>query len=95
MIPAQPVQLNIEYGFKAKVFAQYYRDMALQPNSTNLNLASPNNYNIYILGFDARYYTKISRDLIWANRLWAELSRTGKTALLYGWRRRMAGRTIR
>jgi len=75
-----PVELNISYGFKAKVFAQYYRDMALQNNT--VNLGGNNNYNIYILGFDARYYQKISRDLIWANRISGGTS-LGQEKLLY------------
>jgi hypothetical protein len=65
-----PVELNIRYGFRAKVFAQYY---------TNL---SENKANMYIVGLDARYYQKISRDLIWANRFSASTS-FGQQKLLY------------
>lgn len=65
-----PVELNISYGFKAKVFAQYYKDVSI-PNA-----------NTYIFGFDARYYQKISRDLIWANRVAGGTS-LGQEKLLY------------
>jgi Tol biopolymer transport system component len=65
-----PVELNIEYGFKARVFAQYYKDVSI-PNA-----------NTYIFGFDGRYYQKISRDLIWANRIAGGTS-LGQEKLLY------------
>jgi hypothetical protein len=64
-----PVELNINYGFKAKVFAQYYRNWNAKDN-------------MYILGFDARYYQKISRDLIWANRIAGGTS-LGQQELIY------------
>ncbi|HSY75327.1 MAG TPA: hypothetical protein VK890_00635, partial [Bacteroidia bacterium] len=64
-----PVEMNIYYGLRAKVFAQYYRDMSAK-------------YNMVILGFDARYYQKISRDLIWANRISGGTS-FGDEKLLY------------
>lgn len=64
-----PVEMNIRYGFCAKAFAQYYYDIS-------------NKSNIYILGIDARYYQKISRDLIWANRFSASTS-FGQEKLLY------------
>ncbi len=67
-----PVELNIQYGFRAKVFAQYYRN--------------PDGYlgsNLYIFGFDARYYQKISRDLIWANRISGSSSQGGEQLLYY------------
>ncbi len=70
-----PVEMNIYYGLRAKVFAQYFRD-----------LGGPNNnvpgYNMFVLGFDARYYQKISRDLIWANRISGGTS-LGQEKLLY------------
>jgi len=66
----RPLELNINYGFKAKIFAQYYNNV-LQHNS-----------NMYILGVDARYYQEISRDLIWAVRFSASTS-FGQEELLY------------
>jgi len=72
------VELNINYGFKAKVFAQYFRDMGGAPDwNVGFNKA-----NIYIFGADARYYQKISRDFIWANRI-AGGSSLGNAKLLY------------
>jgi len=64
-----PVEVNIRYGFRAKAFAQYYRNME-------------QGWNMYVLGFDARYYQKISRDLIWANRISASTS-LGTEKLVY------------
>ncbi len=65
-----PVELNINYGFRGKLFAQYYNNVLQQ------------NTNMVILGLDARYYQKISRDLIWAVRFAASTS-FGQEALLY------------
>jgi len=73
-----PVELNINYGFRGKIFAQYYRNMGGAPD-WNQGLSSA---NIYILGADARYYQKISRDLIWANRIAGGTS-FGQEKLLY------------
>ncbi len=70
-----PVELNINYGLRAKIFAQYFRDMGGPNNPVP-------NYNMYILGFDARYYMKLSRDLIWANRISGGTS-FGQEKLLY------------
>lgn len=57
-----PAGLNICYGLRARGFIQYYRDL------------SQLNTNMYILGLDVRYYQKIHRELIWANRLSAATS---------------------
>lgn len=71
-----PVEMNIRYGLRAKVFAQYFRDLGGQNNYV------PPGTNIFIVGFDARYYQKISRDLIWANRISGGTS-FGQEKLLY------------
>lgn len=68
-----PVELNIRYGLRAKVFAQYYY---------NYNQADKSKKDMYVVGVDARYYQKISRDLIWANRFAAGTS-FGQEKLLY------------
>jgi hypothetical protein len=65
-----PVSLNINYGMRAKVFAQYYRNVSM-PNTS-----------MVVLGFDVRHYQKISRDLIWANRISGGTS-FGQEELLY------------
>lgn len=68
-----PVELNIRYGLRAKVFGQYYY---------NYDQLTKQKQNMYVLGADVRYYQKISRDLIWANRFACSTS-FGPERLLY------------
>lgn len=72
----RPVELNIRYGLRAKVFAQYFRDLGGQNN-----YVAPGT-NMVVAGFDVRYYQKISRDFIWANRISGSAS-FGQEKLLY------------
>ena len=62
--------LNIRNGARAKVFAEHYRDIL--NSSTGFS----------VVGFDARHYLPIHRDLIWANRL-AGSSSFGQRKLVY------------
>lgn len=62
--------LNILNGSRAKVFGEHYRNV-INPNS-----------GFSVVGFDARHYQKIHRDLIWANRL-AGSSSFGQRKLVY------------
>lgn len=65
-----PAGLNIYSGFRGRGFMQYYRNLS-QPNT-----------GMYILGLDLRYYQKIHRELIWANRFSAGTS-FGQEHVLY------------
>ncbi len=65
-----PAGLNIYSGLRAKGFMQYYEDL------------SHSKTGMYILGMDVRYYVKIHRELIWANRLSAGTS-FGQEHVLY------------
>jgi hypothetical protein len=56
------IGLNLYDGLRLKVFTEYYRNLYRSP--TGLHTA----------GFDARNYTLIHRNLIWANRLAAGTS---------------------
>ncbi len=58
----RPAGLNIYYGLRARGFLQYYNDLGQNKGS------------MYVLGMDIRYYKKIHRELIWANRLSAGTS---------------------
>ncbi|HEY4798328.1 MAG TPA: hypothetical protein VII99_04540, partial [Bacteroidia bacterium] len=62
--------LNLYYGTRLKLFAEYFKQM---------NLA---NTNMNVIGCDIRHYTKIHRDFIWANRLAASTS-FGQKKLIY------------
>ena len=62
--------LNLYNGVRAKIFGEYYRQID-KPKT-----------DFFVVGFDARYYKKIHRDLIWANRLAASTS-FGNNKLIY------------
>ena len=62
--------LNIHYGTRYKLFAEYYQPVE------NLN------ENTYIVGLDFRKYIKLARNFIWANRL-AASSSFGTQRLIY------------
>ena len=62
--------INIYYGTRAKLFGEYYREV------------KKNRSDMFVLGLDVRNYTKIHRELIWANRFAASTS-FGPTKLLY------------
>jgi hypothetical protein len=63
--------LNLPTGFKAKVFAEYYNQVNVRQNNT------------IVLGGDARYYKKIYREFIWANRVAASTSLGNKKLIYY------------
>ena len=62
--------LNLYNGMRAKLFGEYYRQVDKVKT------------DFFVLGFDARYYKKIHRDLIWANRI-AASSSFGNQKLIY------------
>lgn len=62
--------LNLYNGFRGKLFGEYYRQLDKKET------------DFFVIGLDARYYKKIHRDLIWANRLAASTS-FGKEKLIY------------
>jgi hypothetical protein len=62
--------LNLYNGFRGKVFGEYYRQI------------DKKNTDFFVLGLDARYYQKIHRNFIWANRI-AASSSFGRQKLIY------------
>lgn len=62
--------INIYYGTRFKIFGEYYHEFLTR------------NKNLYVIGADFRHYTKIHRELIWANRFAASGS-FGSTKLIY------------
>ncbi len=62
--------INIYYGTRFKVFAEYYRQLTSRKS------------DMFVLGADFRKYIKIHRELIWANRFAASTS-FGPTKLVY------------
>lgn len=69
-----PKMLNIYYGTKFKVFAEYYQEAF--DNNDKVN------GNTQVVGFDFRHSLQLSRELIWVNRV-AASSSFGKEKLIY------------
>ncbi len=61
---------NIYEGARTKIFAEYYQ--SVEKTSKNL----------FVFGADARYYFRLYRNFIWANRIAASTS-VGKNKLVY------------
>lgn len=61
---------NFYEGTRAKLFAEYYQSI------------EKSNKSMFVLGGDARYYMRIHRNFIWANRIAASTS-LGKNKLVY------------
>jgi len=62
--------VNIYFGTRFKVFGEYYRQI------------TTNKSDMFVIGGDFRHYTRIHRELIWANRFAASTS-FGPTKLVY------------
>ncbi|HPS26886.1 MAG TPA: hypothetical protein PK269_04685 [Bacteroidales bacterium] len=62
--------INIYYGWRWKIFGEYYQKLDKKFN------------NLVVLGMDFRHYQKIHRTFIWANRLAASTS-FGNNKLVY------------
>jgi hypothetical protein len=62
--------VNIYFGTRFKVFGEYYRQI------------TTNKSDMFVIGGDFRHYTRIHRELIWANRF-AASSSFGPTKLVY------------
>jgi hypothetical protein len=62
--------VNIYFGTRFKIFGEYYRQL-------NRNAS-----DMFVVGVDFRKYTRIHRELIWANRFAASTS-FGPTKLIY------------
>ncbi len=67
---SKKIGTNLLVGARGKVFAEYYQRIARNTN------------NMAVLGFDYRHYTRISRNIIWANRI-AGSSSFGQQKLIY------------
>ena len=62
--------INILFGTRFKIFGEYYKELTARKS------------DMIVLGIDFRKYTRIHRELIWANRFAASTS-FGPTKLLY------------
>jgi hypothetical protein len=62
--------INIYYGTRFKIFGEYYKEVSRKLS------------DLLVIGVDFRKYTRIHRELIWANRLAASAS-YGPSRLIY------------
>jgi hypothetical protein len=62
--------VNIYFGTRFKIFGEYYRELTESKS------------DMFVVGIDYRKYTRIHRELIWANRF-AASSSFGPTRLIY------------
>jgi len=62
--------VNIYFGTRFKIFGEYYKELTREKS------------DMFVLGIDFRKYTRIHRELIWANRFAASTS-FGPTKLVY------------
>lgn len=72
---------NLYNGIRAKVFAEHYRELSTDSASAYTRIIKENT-DVTVLGFDFRFYQKIHRELIWANRFSASTS-LGSRKLVY------------
>ena len=63
--------VNLFRGTRMKIWAEYFQEVKSQGPS------------FFVVGFDARHYIKVHRELIWANRLAASSSFGGQKLIYY------------
>lgn len=73
--------LNLYNGIRFKVFGEYYHFFK-QSDTINVIPKLHDKGDMIVVGVDFRYYKKIHRDIIWANRIAASTS-FGKNELIY------------
>ncbi len=83
---------NIYYGTKFKVFGEYYQEMGdgsfaspnqtIKKNGEVRGSGNGENGNMQVVGFDFRHSQKLSREIVWVNRL-AASSSFGYEKLIY------------
>ncbi|MGY6562730.1 MAG: hypothetical protein ACXITV_11565 [Luteibaculaceae bacterium] len=66
-----PKGLNLRNGVRFKAFGEYYQEPDRQET------------DMFVMGFDFRGYTKIHRDIIWANRLASSTSFGSQRVVFY------------
>jgi Tol biopolymer transport system component len=69
--------LNLYNGTRLKVFGEYYQGVNPERESAYFE-----NLDFFVVGADIRHYTKIHRDIIWANRIAGSTS-FGSQRLVY------------
>lgn len=72
--------LNLYKGTRYKIFVEYMNMVGAM--SEFKYVKPPERNNLFVIGFDFRHYTKISRTFIWANRLAGSTS-FGASPLIY------------
>ncbi|MBK8443699.1 MAG: hypothetical protein IPL35_09930 [Sphingobacteriales bacterium] len=78
-----PININILNGTRLKIYTELRRqfDMALNDTVARFKLINPG--TLGIVGFDARHYEKIHRNIIWASRLTGAASFGNRKMIYY------------
>ncbi|MDF1673581.1 MAG: hypothetical protein P1U41_08745 [Vicingaceae bacterium] len=88
---SRPIMTNIYYGTKFKVFGEYYQEfgdgsfVSTNRNISNgevVGIGNGENGNMQVVGLDFRHSLKLSREIVWVNRL-AASSSFGYEKLIY------------
>ncbi len=74
--------VNLYQGLRWKIFGEYYHSLNNGESGVKLQGLDLQDASIWIVGLDARHYTRIHRSFIWANRFAASTS-LGKNKLIY------------
>ena len=73
---------NLLNGLRFKVFAEFHKEVPFEKKSKRVKLPVFNNAYLGVFGFDFRYYQKVHKQIVWANRVaWA--SSVGTNKLIY------------
>jgi hypothetical protein len=76
-----PVMTNILYGTRYKFYAELQKQFTFQLDPT-VDVSFSQGF-LSVLGFDARHYQKVHREIIWANRVAGATSNGSKRIIYY------------
>lgn len=81
-----PISPNIREGIRFKAFAEFHKEVPAEQDTilgdVILNLPRINDAYLAVWGFDFRYYQKVHRNIIWANRV-SYATSVGTRKLIY------------
>jgi hypothetical protein len=81
-----PIGINLLTGIRFKVFAEMHKQVPFQEKSVfddvNFKLPEWNDAYLAVVGLDFRYYQKVHKNIVWANRI-AWNSSLGTRKLIY------------
>jgi len=79
-----PVGLNLLNGLRFKIFAEIHKEVLFKKNeSVNIKLPDFNDAYFGVVGVDFRYYQKVVKNIVWANRFAWSSSFGNRKVLFY------------